>query len=38
MICRRFATGDGAGKGECCVLLYKGRSMTMGIIQWVEGL
>jgi len=38
MICRKFAIGGGAGEGECCVLLYKRRSMTMGIIQWVEGL
>lgn len=36
MICRRFATGDGEGKGEYCV--YKGRCMVMGVIQWMEGL
>lgn len=39
MICRRSAAGDGVGKGECRVVLYKGAGIVKEVIQWIaEGL
>jgi hypothetical protein len=37
-VCRRSADGDGAGRDECGVVLYKGRGIEMKLFQSIEGL
>jgi len=37
-VCRRSAAGDGAGRDEYGVVLYKGRGIEMKLFQSIEGL